>query len=393
MTSTHPNEAAVLDSDQDVAASLSLQLHTLGIRARYYQSRQRLLEELDRRRPQLVVLALEPGRIDGIAVLRDLSRLGYVGAVLLLSGVERKVVRIAERVGRTLGLLMLDSLPKSFRLAELRQRLDGLHPLPREACRAEAGVAPRIGEEIERALTQGEFLVYYQPQLELAGQRISGVEALVRWRHPRRGILVPGQFLGTMTPGQYRRLTRCMLMGVMADVARWPTLQGLDSISVNVTPEELMSEELLLLMEELRAGLAKAPPLVLEVTETAAMDDELLGGEVAARLHLHGLELAIDDFGVGFSSLARLQMLPVSELKLDRSFVSHLQEEPLDAAIVEAVALLGRRLGIRVVAEGVESLATLEALARYGCTHAQGYALAPPMPAEALAGLLTRRAG
>ena len=110
-------------------------------------------------------------------------------------------------------------------------------------------------------------------------------------------------------------LRRCMLMGVMADAVLWPALQGLDSISVNVTPEELMSEELLLMMEELRAGLAKAPPLVLEVTETAAMDDELLGGEVAARLHLHGLELAIDDFGVGFSSLARLQMLPVSELQ------------------------------------------------------------------------------
>lgn len=393
MASMHSNEAAVLDSDQEVAASLSLQLHTLGIRARYYQSQRRLLEELAWHRPQLVVLALEPGRIDGIAVLRDLARLGYPGAVLLLSGVERKVVRIAERVGRTLGLLMLDALPKSFRLAELRQRLDGLHPLPRHARPPEAEASPRVAEEIERALNQNEFVVYYQPQLELAGQRLSGVEALVRWCHPRLGILAPGQFLGAMTAGQYRRLTRCMVMGVMADAVRWPALQELDSISVNVTPEELMSEALLAMLEELRSGLAQAPPLVLEVTETAAMDDELLGSEVAARLHLHGLELAIDDFGVGFSSLARLQMLPVSELKLDRSFVSHLQEEPQDAAIVEAMALLGRRLGIRVVAEGVESLATLEALARYGCTHAQGYALAPPMPAEALAGLLARRLG
>jgi len=119
------------------------------------------------------------------------------------------------------------------------------------------------------------------------------------------------------------------------------------------------------------------------------MEDELLGSEVAARLHLAGLEVSVDDFGVGFSSLARLQLLPISELKVDRSFVSQLLEDAQDAAIVEAVALLGRRLGIRVVAEGVEDLACLARLERYGCTHVQGFGLARPMPASdilALAG-------
>ncbi|MGM0982667.1 MAG: EAL domain-containing protein [Pseudomonadota bacterium] len=105
------------------------------------------------------------------------------------------------------------------------------------------------------------------------------------------------------------------------------------------------------------------------------------GSEVAARLHLGGLEVSVDDFGVGFSSLARLQLLPISELKVDRSFVSRLLEDAQDAAIVEAVALLGRRLGIRVVAEGIEDLACLASLERYGCTHVQGFGLARPMPA------------
>lgn len=372
--------AVVLEEDPDAAATLSLQLRTLGMDSRYCRHGQHLIGEVLARRPQLVVMALEFGQQDGISMLRRLAECGYPGQVLLLSGVERKIVRIAERLGQALGLEMLASLDKPMRLVELRDCLEAIAPGQSSDAVSAAPLSCRL-EELDGAFARQEITLHYQPQFELVSGRLSGVEALVRWAHPEAGLLVPGRFLPLLTPDQNRHLTRRVLQLALEDAARWRKAGLCLSLSVNVTPDDLMCPELLNLVSEGRCA-SEEMPVVLEITETAAMEDELLGSEVAARLHLSGLEVSVDDFGVGFSSLARLQLLPISELKIDRSFVSRLLEDAQDAAIVEAVALLGRRLGIRVVAEGVEDLACLASLERYGCTHVQGFGLARPMPAS-----------
>ncbi len=370
--------AMVLDEDPDVVAILSLQLHVLGMESRCYRRADELLSELDECAPQLVIMGLEFGDPDGIALLRLLAEQRYAGWVLLLGGVERKISRIAERVGHTLGLQMLGSLDKPMRLAELRQRLERLHPGRKPALVPEDD--PFFSaEELDAALERNELTVHYQPQFELATGRLSGVEALVRWVHPEIGLIGPASFLPMLTAGQSRRLTCHVLSCALADAERWREQGVLLSLSVNVTADDLMESQLPALTRHRLPG--ESPLVVLEITETAAMDDELLGSEIAARLHLSGMEVAVDDFGVGFSSLTRLQMLPISELKIDRSFVRHLQQDTQDAAIVEAIALLGRRLGIRVVAEGVEELDCLPTLARFGCTHVQGFGLSRPVPA------------
>ncbi|MCE9663352.1 EAL domain-containing response regulator [Halomonas sp. M5N1S17] len=371
--------AVVLDEDPDVVAVLSLQLHVLGMESRCYRRADVLLEEIDECEPQLVIMGLEFGDPDGIALLRLLAERRYAGWVLLLGGVERKISRIAERVGHTLGLQMLGSLDKPMRLAELRQRLDRLH-LGRKPTIAPEDDPFFSAGELDRALEQHELTLHYQPQFELATGRLSGVEALVRWSHPEIGLIGPASFLPMLTAGQSRRLTCHVLEQALADAAHWASMGVVLSLSVNVTADDLMESQLLSMTRHRRPG--EPPLVVLEITETAAMDDELLGSEIAARLHLNGMEVSVDDFGVGFSSLSRLQMLPISELKIDRSFVRHLQQDSQDAAIVEAVALLGRRLGIRVVAEGVEELDCLPTLARFGCTHVQGFGLSRPVPAD-----------
>ncbi|MCG6658511.1 EAL domain-containing response regulator [Halomonas campisalis] len=376
--------AVVLDEDPDVVAILSLQLHLLGMESRCCRRTVTLLDEVAACRPQLVIMGLESEDPDGIALLRKLAEQQYPGWVLLLGGVERKISRIAERVGQTLGLQMLGSLDKPMRLAELRQRLGGLR-FGREPAIVPESDPFFSAEELERALEQGELTLHYQPQFELVSGRLSGVEALVRWAHPEIGLIGPASFLPMLTPGQSRRLTGHVLQLALADAERWQRLDLALSMSVNVTADDLMAPDLLARTRHRIPG--ASPPVVLEITETAAMDDELLGSEIAARLHLAGLEVSVDDFGVGFSSLSRLQMLPISELKIDRSFVRHLQDDTQDAAIVEAVALLGRRLGIRVIAEGVEELDCLGLLARFGCTHVQGFGLSRPVPAEAIPGL------
>ncbi|TFH86958.1 EAL domain-containing protein [Billgrantia azerbaijanica] len=373
--------ALVLDEDPDAAAILSLQLHVLGMQSRYYRCAMAMLDEVASCRPQLVVMGLEFADPDSIALLRLLAEQEYRGWVLLLGGVEPKIARIAERVGQTLGLQMLGSLDKPMRLTELRERLGSLRlgsQPPGVPCTEPFFSAA----ELEGALARRELTVHYQPQFELATGRLSGVEALVRWAHPEIGLIGPANFLPLLTAGQSRRLTGYVLEQALADAGGWQR-QGLAlSLSVNVTADDLMSPDLLALPRQ--RGPGEPPPLVFEITETAAMDDELLGSEIAARLHLNGLEISVDDFGVGFSSLSRLQMLPISELKVDRSFVSHLHEDAQDAAIVEAVALLGRRLGLRVVAEGVEAPEGVALLERFGCTHVQGFGLSRPVAAEAI---------
>ncbi|WP_163558244.1 EAL domain-containing response regulator [Halomonas sp. NO4] len=373
--------AVVLGEDPDVAAILSLQLQVLGLQSRYHRSATGMLEEVASSRPQLVVVGLDFAEPDGIALLRLLAEQEYRGWVLLLGGVEPKIARIAERVGQTLGLQMLGSLDTPMRLAELRERLGDLR------LGSQAPGVPRAdpfftASELEGALARRELAVHYQPQFELASGRLSGVEALVRWAHPEIGLIGPANFLPLLTAGQSRRLTAYVLEQALADAQRWRR-QGLAlSVSVNVTADDLMAPDLLALTRH--RGPGEPPLLVFEITETAAMDDELLGSEIAARLHLNGLEISVDDFGVGFSSLSRLQMLPISELKVDRSFVRYLHADPQDAAIVEAVALLGRRLGLRVVAEGLEEGASVALLERFGCTHVQGFGLSRPVAAEAI---------
>lgn len=373
--------AAVLDDDPDVVVTLSLQLRTLGIEAHCHARPEALLAELPTLSPRLLILDLELGHSDdGIDVLRRLAECDYAGAVLLLSGVETKIIQIAERVGRSLGLNMLSPLSKPYRLADLRRRLEGIRPQVVAVTRPDDVL--RTQDEIERALDGDEFIVHYQPQIELASGRLSGVEALARWQHPEAGLLSPAKLLPLMTPRQCQALTRRVLSVAFADTQRWLRHGIAISLAVNVTPDELMNDDLLALVDAGRRQLSHPLPIVLEVTESDSMDDELLGGEVAARLRLHGLEVSVDDFGVGFSSLSRLQLLPISEIKIDRSFVSDMHEASQNAAIVEAVALLGQRLGIRVVAEGVESLECLPLLRAFGCTHVQGYALGRPMSAD-----------
>lgn len=379
--------AVVVDKDPDVVVALSLQLRTLGLDTHHHRQPSDLLAFLSQLRPRLVILDLAIDGVEGIDTLRHLAEADYRGAVMLLSGVDPKVIRIAERVGRTLGLIMLDSLSKPYRLNDLRDSLDGLRLPPQDASSGQRG--PDWGRgEITRALREREFVVHYQPQFDLSSQAISGVEALVRWQHPTLGLIWPSHFLTLMTFEQSRQMTRQIVAQVARDAKRWQAAGQQFSVSINVSPNELIHGELVPLMEELQRSLGCRLPLVLEITENDAMQDELLSSEVAARLHLLGMELSVDDFGIGFSSLARLQLLPISEVKIDRGFVRHLDDNPQDAAIVEAVALLGQRLGIRVVAEGVETLETLAQLARFGCTHAQGFALARPMSVEDLLSLI-----
>jgi diguanylate cyclase (GGDEF)-like protein len=244
--------------------------------------------------------------------------------------------------------------------------------------------------ELHAAIGSGELVLHYQPKAELASGAVHGVEALLRWEHPRRGLLTPSNFLPLAEQsGLTRDLTAFVLDRALADVGSAPPL----AVAVNLGPADLLDlglpSDVARVLE--RRGFP-AERLTLEVSEDVVMADPERTLDVLARLRETGVTLALDDFGAGHSSLAHLRQLRLDELKIDRSFVLDITASPPDAAIVRTTAELGRRLGLRVVAEGVTSREAWDLLADCSCDEAQGFFLARPMPLQDLGGWLARHA-
>ncbi len=247
-----------------------------------------------------------------------------------------------------------------------------------------------LAGELSRALENGEIQAYYQPKADASSGRIVGVEALVRWLHPERGMVPPDQFVAVAEQaGLGRALTRRMLELALTQVKAWHE-SGLDlHVAVNTTVADLLDTNF---PDEVAATLEAhgLPPevLVLEVTENMVLADPVRIGDVLARLGELGLGLSLDDFGTGYSSLTHLKSLPVGEVKIDRSFVGRMTSDPVDAAIVEATIQLAHSIGSRVVAEGIEDQTTWSSLVANRCELVQGYALSRPLPAAELDELL-----
>jgi diguanylate cyclase (GGDEF)-like protein len=247
-----------------------------------------------------------------------------------------------------------------------------------------------LASELPGAIERGEIEVFLQPKACARTRAIVGAEALVRWRHPDRGLLAPEEFVATAErSGLSRALTRSVLNQALAQGAA-RRAEGHDlHIAVNATVADLLDTGF---PGEVAAALDRhgvpAAAVTIEITETSILSDPLRIGQVLEALRALGVGLALDDFGTGYSALSHLRTLPVTEVKVDRSFVSSLLTEPADAAIVEATLQLAQRLGITAVAEGVEDDATWARLAELGCDLIQGYALARPLPAGEFAALL-----
>ena len=240
-------------------------------------------------------------------------------------------------------------------------------------------------EQLRTALDDDQLDVHYQPKLDLRTGVVIGVEALVRWNHPERGLLYPDVFLPLAEQaGLMRRLALRVLERSLRDLQKWRS-RGLDlSMAVNLSVSNLqdvaLPDQVGMLLDS--CGVP-AQALTLEITEDVLMADAARSQQVMAALRRLGVRLSIDDYGTGYSSLSYLRALPVDELKLDRSFVSHLTSDERGAAIVRSTLQLSRDLGMSMVVEGVEDAATLESLRDWGCDVAQGYHIARPMPADA----------
>ncbi|MFP5336333.1 MAG: putative bifunctional diguanylate cyclase/phosphodiesterase [Actinomycetes bacterium] len=253
----------------------------------------------------------------------------------------------------------------------------------------------QLVEDLYRALDRGELVPYYQPKATPGGA-VVGVEVLVRWLHPERGMLLPGAFLDAVEDHDLMpALTESMLVQALRDCARWWAQGRQLTVSVNISAADLQDPDLSArVMDLLLEHGLPAPTLVLEITESAVMTDPDAALRTLQWIRDVGVEISVDDYGTGHSSLAYLRRLPVQELKIDRSFVRELPANTKDLAIVESTLRMAQALGLRVVAEGVEDAETLRLLRLLGCDLVQGWHLAAAMPSEqVLPWLETHEAG
>jgi EAL domain-containing protein (putative c-di-GMP-specific phosphodiesterase class I) len=236
--------------------------------------------------------------------------------------------------------------------------------------------------ELRRALEKRELVLHYQPQALLSDGTIRSVEALLRWNHPERGLIPPAEFIPlAQQTGLIRPLTLYVLGEALRQCREWEQ-DGLRlSVAVNVSTRNLLDVEFPEQVQELLdAWCLDAGRLELEITEDAVLTDPVRTTAILDQLAAMGVRLSIDDFGTGYSSLAYLKRLPITQIKIDRSFVMGMGTNDDDATIVRSTIDLGRNLGLEVVAEGVENESTWKELRALGCTIAQGYYLSRPVP-------------
>jgi EAL domain-containing protein (putative c-di-GMP-specific phosphodiesterase class I) len=255
----------------------------------------------------------------------------------------------------------------------------------------------RLETDLQRAVRDREFLVHYQPIISVEGGFIAGFESLLRWRHPERGLLQPGEFIavadhtGLISEIGWFTLERaCAQVREWKDVAADATLEL--GVSVNISARQFLHPDLTRRIEDMLAASGIAGRLLrLEITEDTLMEDAEFAEDLLTALHERGVRVNVDAFGTGFSSLRFLQRFPIAALKIDRSFLRALDRDAHNRGVVESISALGRCMGIDVIAQGIESLEQLSELRRLGVRYAQGYLFAEPLDPDSATDLVLER--
>jgi EAL domain-containing protein (putative c-di-GMP-specific phosphodiesterase class I) len=379
------NSLLVLDDEPDVCEFIKDVAEDMGFdveTATDHDQFRRLYRSFN---PAIIVLDLQMPKADGIELLRFLAASGCQARILLVSGVDPRVLATARQLGVSRGLKMLGALSKPFAIEDLETLL-------RKAMQVEPSVTEG---ELKRAIEEGQLTVFYQPKARLKDNTISIIEeaeALARWQHPAHGLVTPNAFIPLAEKtGLIGPLTDYVLKSVARQLKSWHDEGVALSASVNLAPQLLtqlqLPDHLARLLDDHEVEHSR---LTLEITESAAMSDTIRTMDILARFRVKNIGLSIDDFGTGYSSLVELHRTPFNELKVDKSFVLDIEQNKDSEIIVRSIVTLAHNLGLSVCAEGVESPAALELLRGLRCEKIQGFLLSRPMPASQVASFAQR---
>ena len=367
----------VLDDDPYIGDFISRVAGDLGLATRVTTTVEGFAAEMRRRQPTDIVLDLHLGQDDGIQILRYLAADRSEAGIILLSGFSDKILAAARDLGLELGLNIRHALCKPVTAAQLLRAL---------AAGPEAAALVTPGD-LADGIRRGELTLEYQPIVGCCDLEVRCIEALVRWRRATGELMPPDSFIPIAEADG--DLMDALTMDVVERAARdWHTLDShgrRTCIAINISAQNLRRLDFPERMSSYfeRAGVP-ASTIKLEITETASMSAHQSTLDTLVRLRLKGYQLAIDDFGTGFTSIAMLRRLPFSELKIDRSFVSDIATSEDAFAIAGGIVALGRSMGLKTVAEGVETEDVMKVVKSLGTDAAQGYLFSRPLALERL---------
>jgi EAL domain-containing protein (putative c-di-GMP-specific phosphodiesterase class I)/CheY-like chemotaxis protein len=364
------------DDDQEIVETVCAIGVRAGFRTVSSTSAGRLAELVASSKPDVIVLDLQMPDEDGVSALRHLADAQSKAKIFLITGMDERTIASAEQYGLRRGLSVFGTLQKPFDPDELLARFE----------RAHAAIRPLTPQDLEQAIETGELVVYYQPIIRRFADNtwdIAAVEALLRWNHPVRGMLTPESFLSMgEAHGLSRAMTDFVLQRGIEQLKGWEAQRLRIGLRVNIAAT-LISD--IAFPDRLERMLIEqsvdAEALALEITETAMLEQTPDAFDILTRLRIKHIGLAIDDFGIGYSSLTQLFRMPFNEMKIDRSLVGRIIESKEASIMVDALISLAHKLNLTVCAEGVENRATLDALGAFGADFAQGYFISTPVPA------------
>ncbi|MDB6141913.1 MAG: hypothetical protein JWP80_957 [Pseudomonas sp.] len=337
---------------------------------------------------ELVILDLEMPGMDGVQALHEMVRLGMEPAVIVASGRESVLLTVVENMGKSLGVRLLGVMQKPISIEQLATSVKRMPAVKqRQPSTDKILVVPDLCErDVTAALRKHQFQAYFQPKVSLRDGSLTGVEALIRWQHPRYGLLLPGQFIELIERSDTMSdVTLAMLDMSLQQCQLWHAAGLHISVSINLSARSLADAQLAnAIIERIAASGVEPRFIMLEITESALMTDLATTYGTLARLRLKGIGLSVDDYGTGFSSLLQLSRIPCSELKVDRAFVHGASDSMNLQVLLESAIDIARRLNLKVVAEGVETHKDWTLLRHLDCDEAQGYFIARPMPGSAL---------
>jgi len=376
----------VLDDDPDMCAFVVHAGASTGYEATSSTNFERFKASL-RPDTSVVVLDLMMPEVDGIQVLRYLSSQKYASEIVLISGYDKKVLKVAEQLAKALGLDVRAAIEKPIKLNQLQEILTTRRDAKRQSPTGRgSGESFADQESIRRAITDNQLLVHYQPQFSIKTRELAGVEALARWQHPTRGVLPAGAFIEAFeASGLIDELTWIVIKKILADKKARGFGDARVAVSMNISALSLrdlsLPEKLLSVITD-HGGVPS--DFIFEITESGLIRELGTALDILARLRLKGFGLSIDDFGTGYAMMQQLQRVPAKELKLDMTFVQSMLTDQSANTIVRRTIELAHDLHMHVVAEGVETAPQLSTLLEYGCDVAQGYLLGRPVPIVAL---------
>ncbi len=375
----------ILDDDKQYARLLQKVAEKAGWQVVNEQS---ALNFINKPLPQDLVLVLDlmMPELDGIEVIRHLIKKQLNLTLILISGVDKRTLHSAQVLAQAYDVNVITSFTKPVSLKRFTEAINSISQSSPTLQKSDVLFLPSA-QDITDAILKKEFVVYYQPQINFNSNTLCGLEALVRWDHPCHGFIAPDRFISTAEKeGVIHLLTHEIVSIVAKDSNAINAYFQKDILlSINISPKDITS---LSLPEQLDSLLKehsiKPENITFEITESAVMDDLIAFLDVLNRLSLKGFSLSIDDFGTGFSSLSLLYQAPFKELKIDQSFVFRMLHDSEAMIIVEICILLAKKLNMKVIAEGIESIEVWDKLNTLQCDIAQGYFIGKPMPVEQL---------